>query len=122
MSLEIEIGKLNNTITQLIELLSNKSLAVQTKQPEVVESVVQPAQGMPSLPSFEDKEEQKSKYGITNTNELQGYVLKAYKEMGHEKGSQISNILKNMGFNSVKDVTPDKFDQLIDNINGLLKE
>lgn len=136
MSLELNIQKLTDAVTQLILVIESQKLPV--VQLPVVEQIapapvavaapvftpppVVAAPVMPPPPVFAAPVVNPAPTGVAPFSDPKGlieYVMAAYKAMGAEKGAGIQGVLGTLGYQNINDVAPAHYAALFAGIEGL---
>jgi len=126
MSLESKIEVLTAAVVALTAKLEQFSLpkpVVEEVSAPVVQEVTTPTPVavMPPPPSFiiEIVDEKAVGAPFTDGKGLIEYVMTAYKSMGPEKGSRISNVLNELGYQNINEVRPEHYAKLYAGIEAL---
>lgn len=144
MSLESEIRNLSEVIEKLISVIGNQqSVAapapvVEAPKPAPVVEAPKPAPApvveapksapvaMPAPPVFETpapvKEAMKAQQESVPFSDGKGlidYVMKAYKEMGVQKGAGIQKVLVECGYQNINDVRPESYYSIYKGVEDL---
>ena len=87
-------------------------LVVEAPKPAPVVEAPKPAPvAMPAPPAFEPVQEvmkaQQESVPFSDSKGLIDYVMKAYKEMGVQKGAEIQKVLVHAGYQNINDVRPE---------------
>jgi hypothetical protein len=75
---------------------------------------------MPPLPTFDPVPAPAlAPVPFTDTKSLISYVMRAYTQMGPEKGSRIQGILTSLGYQNINDVQPSSYADLYREVEAL---
>jgi len=143
MSLELNIQKLTDAVTQLILVIESQKLPVAqlpvvdqappVPTPQQLMAAVHTAVAtnapiaapavtvMPPPPVFAAPAPVAPVFSVPfiDGKGLIDYVMKSYSEMGTEKGAGIGNVLTTLGYKNINDVKPEHYAALFAGIEGL---
>ena len=140
MSIESEIRNLSEVIEKLISLIGNQqpvaapAPVVEAPKPAPVVEAPKPAPvveapkpvAMPAPPVFETPapvaeamKAQQESVPFSDGKGLIDYVMKAYKEMGVQKGAGIQKVLVECGYQNINDVRPESYYSIYQGVEAL---